>query len=164
MYISGPMDSKPDFRLGDLGSFPRRGGYVFALQFFLRVLIKKVPCFHAWTLVTLWEWKLLLMTLGKTRNLPQIPQILTFCLAEGFDLALSLGVTTPRLTPVMGISWPCGFGKVCFDMLKSIGFGDKVRLFSSLRQSDRVYLSWFVWDLVGKLFQMWASRRPVKIH
>ena len=41
MYISGPIDNKPDFRWGDLGLFPGRGGYVFALQFFLRVLMKK---------------------------------------------------------------------------------------------------------------------------
>ena len=34
MYISGPIDNKPDFRWGDLGLFPGRGGYVFALQFF----------------------------------------------------------------------------------------------------------------------------------
>ena len=29
------MDSKPDFRWGDPGLFAGRGGYVFALQFFL---------------------------------------------------------------------------------------------------------------------------------
>ena len=34
----------------------------------------------------------------------------------------------------------CIFGNKCFDMLKSIGFGDLERLFSSSRQSDRVYL------------------------
>ena len=28
------MDSKPDFRPGDPGSFLGRGGYVFPLQFF----------------------------------------------------------------------------------------------------------------------------------
>ena len=28
------MASKPDYRCGDLGSFPRKGGYVFAFQFF----------------------------------------------------------------------------------------------------------------------------------
>ena len=33
-------------------------------------------------------------------------------------------------------------------MLKSIGFGALVRLFSSWRRSDRVYLGWFVWDSV----------------
>ena len=32
--ISGLMDSKPDFRRGDPGLFPGRGGYIFALQFF----------------------------------------------------------------------------------------------------------------------------------
>ena len=41
------------------------------------------------------------MTLGKTKTLPQI---LTFCLARGFDWVLSLGVKTPLITPVMGIS------------------------------------------------------------
>ena len=34
-------------------------------------------------------------------------------------------------------------------MLKSIGFGGLVRLLSSLRRSDRVYLGWCVWDSVG---------------
>ena len=34
MYISGLMESKPDFRCGDAGSFPEMGGYVFALHFF----------------------------------------------------------------------------------------------------------------------------------
>ena len=34
MYISGLMDAKSDFRCSDLGSFPRRGGFIFALQFF----------------------------------------------------------------------------------------------------------------------------------
>ena len=31
-------------------------------------------------------------------------EVLTFCLARGFDCAISLGVTTPLITPVMGIS------------------------------------------------------------
>ena len=46
---------------------------------------------------------------------------------------LSFGVKTPLINPVMGISCPGSFGEDCFDMLKSIGFGDLVRLFSSLR-------------------------------
>ena len=62
---------------------------------------------------------------------------MTFSLAWEFDLVLSLGVTTALITPVMGKNI---FGKEYFDMLKSIGFGDLVRLFSSSRQSDRVYL------------------------
>ena len=33
-------------------------------------------------------------------------------------------------------------------MLKSIGFGALLRLFSSWRRSDRVYLGWCVWDSV----------------
>ena len=33
-------------------------------------------------------------------------------------------------------------------MLKSIGFGTLVRLFSSWRRSDRVYLGWCVWGSV----------------
>ena len=88
----------------------------------------------------------------------------TFSQAWAFDLVLSLGVTTPLITPVMGISWPCILGKECFDMLKSIGFGDLVRLFSSSRRSDRVYLGWFVWDSVWRLFRMQASRRSVKAY
>ena len=51
-------------------------------------------------------------------------KILTFCLPRGLDLVLSLSVMTPLITPVMGISWPCSFGKVSYDMLKSIGFRD----------------------------------------
>ena len=47
-------------------------------------------------------------------------------------------MTTPLTTPVMRVS--CSFGELCFDMLKSIAFGDLVGLFSSSRQSDRVYL------------------------
>ena len=39
-----------------------------------------------------------------------------------------------------------------------------VRVFSSLRQSDRVYLGWFVWDFVKKLLKMQASRRPEQTH
>ena len=38
-------------------------------------------------------------------------------------------------------------------MLKKIGFGDLVRLFSSSRQSDRVYVDWFTLHLIGRLFQ-----------
>ena len=45
-----------------------------------------------------------------------------------------------------------------------MGFGGLVRLFSSSRQSDRDYLGWFVWDLVGKLFKMQGSRQPVKAY
>ena len=41
-------------------------------------------------------------------------------------------------------------------------FGYLVRLFSSSTWSDRVYLGWFVWDLVGRLFRMQAGRRSVK--
>ena len=103
------------------------------------------------------------MTLEKTRNLPHFENILTFTLARGFDLVLSLGVTVPLITPVMGISWPCILGKECFDMVKTIGFGDLVRLFSSSRRSDRVYLGWFVWDSVWRLFRMQASRWSVKL-
>ena len=53
---------------------------------------------------------------------------------------LSLDVTTPHITPVIGISVACILAKECFDILKSIGFGDLVRLFSRSRWSDRVYL------------------------
>ena len=41
---------------------------------------------------------------------------------------------TPFITPIMGISSPCIFGKESFDMLKSIGFGDLVRLLLSSRK------------------------------
>ena len=48
------------------------------------------------------------------------------------------------------------------DMLKSIEFGDLIRLFSSSRWPERVYLGWFVWDLVGRLLKMQGSRWSVK--
>ena len=52
-----------------------------------------------------------------------------FCLFFwGFDLVFSLGVTTPPLTPVMGISRNLISEKECFDMLKSVGFGHLARL------------------------------------
>ena len=87
-----------------------------------------------------------------------IVSILAFSLARGFDL----GVTTLLITPVMGINWFGSFGKDCFDVLKSTGFGNLVRPLSILRQSDRVYLDWFVWDLVGRLFKMQASKQSEK--
>ena len=87
-----------------------------------------------------------------------------FCqdLISGVLLFIIIIVTTQLITPVMGISWPCILGKECFDMLKCIGFGDLVRLFSRVSQSDRVYLGWYVWDLVWRLFTMEASWRSVK--
>ena len=69
--------------------------------------------------------------------------ILIFSLARGFDFVLPLGWLTTLITPVMGISCSGKFGKDCFDMLKSIGFGDLVRVFSSTRQYDRVCLCWY---------------------
>ena len=77
------------------------------------------------------------------------------------ELVLSLDLTTSLITPLVGIRWPCIFGKECFAMLKSIEFRDVVRLFSSSRLSDRVYLAWFVWDSVGRLFRMQGSRQSV---
>ena len=52
----------------------------------------------------------------------------------------------------MGISYPDSSQKECFDVLKKIGFGDLVRLFSSTRQSHRVYVDWFTLHLIGRLF------------
>ena len=116
-------------------------------------------------LVAHWECKHHpLNNTGKDLKLTSDFEILTFSLARGFVLALSLGMTTPLIAPVMDISWPCILGKECFDMLKSIGFGDLVRLLSSSRRSDRVYLGWFVRDLLWRLFRMQASRRSVKVH
>ena len=83
---------------------------------------------------------------------------------KGFDFFLSLGVTTPLTTPVMGLSCLGSFAKDFFDVLKSIGFGDLVRHFSSSRQSDWVYFGWFVWNLLGRLFEMQASRWSVQAH
>ena len=39
---------------------------------------------------------------------------------------MSLGVTTPFITPLMSISQLGSFDRVCFDMLKSIKFEDLV--------------------------------------
>ena len=50
----------------------------------------------------------------------------------------------------MAISGPRISGKVCFDMLKSKAYADLFRLFSSWGRSDRVYLGWYVWDLVKR--------------
>ena len=91
-------------------------------------------------------------------------QILTFSLARWFSLVLSLGATTPLITPVIAISLLCIFGKECFDMLKSIGFGNLVSIFSSSRRSDGIYLGRFVRGLIGILFKMQALRSLVKAH
>ena len=72
-------------------------------------------------------------------------------------------VMTPLIiTPAMGISCPASLWKIYFDMLKSTGFGDLVRHFSSSRQSNRVYLGWFVWYVVGRLFKLQALRQSRK--
>ena len=57
-------------------------------------------------LVAHWECKLpSLNDTGKDYKLTtDSEKILTFSLAKGFDLVLSLGVMTPLITPVMGIS------------------------------------------------------------
>ena len=117
-------------------------------------------------LVALWECKLPpLNHTGKDQKLTtDFQKILTFSLGRGFQLVVPLGVTTPCITPVMGNSWRFIFEKKCFDMLKSIGFVHLLRLFSNSRRSGRVYLGWFVWDSVGKLFMMQGSRRSVQAH
>ena len=91
-------------------------------------------------------------------------KILTLSLVRGFDLVLPLAVTSPLITPVMGISWTFILLKEWFDMLSSIGYGDFVRVFWSSRRYDKVYLGWFIFDLVWRLFTMQASRRSVKAH
>ena len=57
-------------------------------------------------MLTLWEWKLPpLNDTGKDQKLAtDFEKIQTFWLTKGFDLVLSLGVTTPLITPAMGIS------------------------------------------------------------
>ena len=138
------------------------------------------PCsfyFHALMLLSHWQCKLPpLNDIGKDEKLTtEFQKVMTFSLARGldwalslslargFDLVLSLGVTTRLIiTPVVGISVPCILGKECFDMLKSVEFGDLVRLFPSSRRSDRVYLGWFMWESVWGLFRMQVSRRSVK--
>ena len=77
------------------------------------------------------------------------------------DFALSLGVTTPLKTLVMGISW-WQFWERLFWYDEEHRVEDLVRLSSSSRRSDGVYLGWFVWDLVGRLFKVQALRRSVK--
>ena len=115
-------------------------------------------------LVALWEWKLTpLNDTEKDEKLnTHFENILTFCLARGCNFVLSWDVTTPLITPVMSITWLGSFGKDFVNMLKSIGFGDLVRLSSSSRQSDRVYLDRIVWDLVGRVFMIQALRQSVK--
>ena len=54
-----------------------------------------------------------------------------------------MDVTTPLIMPVMDMSCPGSVGKDCFNMLKSMGFGDLVRLAVSLRRSDRG-LTWLI--------------------
>ena len=73
-------------------------------------------------------------------------------------------MTSPLITPVIGISSTFILLKECFDMLSSIGYGDFVRVFWSSRQYDIVYLGWFIFGLVWRLFTMKASRRSVKAH
>ena len=89
--------------------------------------------------------------------------ILLPCFNAGSFVAFSTS-NDHTYNPVMGISWLGSFAKVCFDVLKGIAFGDLIRLFSNLRQSDSVYLFWFVWDLVGRMFKMSALRQSVKGH
>ena len=71
-------------------------------------------------------------------------------------------MTSPLITPVMGISWTLILLKECFDMLSSIGYGDFVRVFWGSRPYYRVYLGWFIFGLVWRLFMMQASRPSVK--
>ena len=73
-------------------------------------------------------------------------------------------MTTPLITPVMDISWPCILEKECFDMLSSIGYGDFARIFSRFRRYNTVNLGWSILDWVCRLFMMQASRRSVKVH
>ena len=56
-------------------------------------------------LVAHWQCKLPLNDTVEDQKLTiDFEKILTFSLARGFDLVLSLGLTTPLITPVMGIS------------------------------------------------------------
>ena len=88
---------------------------------FISLLIS-YPCsfyFDAFMLLARWEWKLPpLNEPGKNYKLStNFVKILTFCPARRFDFFLFLGLTTPVIIPVMGISWPGSFGKVYFGML-----------------------------------------------
>ena len=73
-------------------------------------------------------------------------------------------MTSPLITPVIGITSTFILLKECFDMLSSIGYGDFVRVFWSSRRYDGVYLGSFIFGLVWRLFTMQASRRSVKAH
>ena len=73
-------------------------------------------------------------------------------------------MTIPLIIPVMGISWPCILEKECFDMVRNIGYWDFVRVFSSSRRYDRVYLGWFIFNLVCRLFMREALRWSEKAH
>ena len=76
------------------------------LPFNLADLLMPFILFHVLMLVRHWECKRPpLNDTGKDQKLTtDFEKILTFSLARGFDLVLSLGVTTPLITPVMGIS------------------------------------------------------------
>ena len=79
------------------------------------------------------------------------------------DFALSLGVTTPLKTLVMGISW-WQFWERMFWYDEEHRVEDLVRRSSISRRSDGVYLGWFVWNLVGRLSKVQALRRSVKVQ
>ena len=120
--------------------------------------------FYHFMLVALLEFKL--SSLNNTRKNPKLTtdfyNFLNLSLARGFDFLLSLSVTTPLIIQLIGISWFFMCWRDCFHMLKSLGLGDMVRLFSNFRPSNKVYLGWLVWDLVERLFKMQASRQSVK--
>ena len=76
------------------------------LSFQLADLLTLFILFHGFMLLAHWDCKL--PPLNDTRKDKKLTtyfeKILTFSLARGFDLDLSLGVTNPMITPVMGIS------------------------------------------------------------
>ena len=86
-------------------------------------------------LVVLWQWKLSFVTdIGKDYKLTIVfDQILTFSLARILDFVLYTPVKSELKTPVMGITYPATFEEDCFDIVKSIWFGNWVRLFSSFK-------------------------------
>ena len=109
--------------------------WISFLESFFLVVLGRLNYFHALMLVLLWEWKLsLLNDIGKDeRPTTDSDKIMTFSWGRIFEFVLSVGVKTEVKTLVMGIAWPASFEKDCFDMLKSIWFGNLVRLFSSFK-------------------------------
>ena len=88
-------------------------------------LLVLLPCFDDGSPLGV-KTPFLLITLGNTRNLPEILRRSWLCLARGIDLVLSLGVTTPLINLVdlvfLGkfalICWKAKHMQICSDFFQ----------------------------------------------